>query len=409
MSTRRLRGAVPAMPLMMLAVSLLGCSAETVSELPGETLVTAPVDLRLEAQGQLKATRSQPLLVPGTQWQQRTLEWLRADGSRVEAGEVVARFSAAESALELDKALLDLQRNALARAAKQHELAATQGRVGVDLAQVSTDFSIAERYAGADLMMLSRNEILDAIQDKGFLGVKRGVLEWREDQAADRGAAELAVLDAQKATHALSADSKQKDLDALELRAPNAGVLVLTADWSGEKPKTGSTQWAGEELASLPDASSLEVEASLPQLAAQGLTAGLSVELHPVGRPDQRVESRLEWVASAAQQRGRRNPIKFVSMKAPVPADAATRHGWVPGQAFEMRIVVHRADAGLTVPNVALKSDGGVQQVFVADGDGWQPRTVTLGARGPARSVVVDGLQPGDRVLLTPGEAGSAP
>lgn len=395
------RGGIAAMLIVLLA----GCGDDPGQQLPSEQVAAAPLLLQVEAVGTLKAVKAQPLLVPGAMWQPRQLVWMKPDGSRVEAGEVVARFSASRNQLELDKALLDLRRNQLARLGKQDELAAAQGRVGVDLAQVATDMAIADRYATADFTMLARNQILDAVQDREFLGVKQGVLEWQQDQSSARGGAELAVLDAQKSTYALNAETRRQDLDALELRAPNAGVLVLSTNWSGEKARIGASMWAGNDFATLPDASALEVELSLPQLAAQGVAVGQAVELYPAGRPEQAVRSTLSWVASAAQQRGRNNPVKTVSMKVPVPADAATEHGWVPGQAFHARIILLDDAAAISVPNIALQSEGERNTLQVAAGDGWIEREVEVGARGPARTQVTAGLQAGERVLLLPAAA----
>lgn len=401
--------------LAALVLALTACGGEEQDAPPVERLARAPLELVVEAEGQLKSVKATPLLVPGQNWAQRQVEWMKPDGSRVEAGELVARFSAAQGQLELDKALLDLQRNALARGAKQDELGALQGRVDVDLAQVGSELAIAQRYADAELEMFARHQILDAIQDERFLGEKRGVLEWKRGQAGSRGQAELAVLDSQRATYDLAAGRRRDDLAALELRAPNAGVLVLTADWSGEKPKVGGMLWAGNEFASLPDASALEVELLLPQLEAQGLAAGTEVELHPAGRPEQAVRSTLSWVATAAAVKNRHSPVKYLRMKAAVPAEAAQRHAWVPGQAFRARLFVQRKDEGLSVPNVAVVNDAGRSYVDVQEGDGFTRREVTLGARGPGRSEVLAGLAAGDVVLLTPerraadGEAAAPP
>lgn len=386
----------------LLSILLIGCTSTPPDDAPVERLALAPIELVLEADGQLKSVKATPLLVPGAQWAQRQVVWMKADGSRVEAGEVVARFSAAQGELELAKALLDLQRNALSRAAKNAELGTLQGRVDVDLAQVGTDLAIAQRYAGAQLDMFARNQILDAIQDQRFLGEKRGVLNWKRDQSGSRGEAELAVLDSQRATFDLNADRRRGDLAALELLAPNAGVLVLTADWSGDKPKIGSGVWAGNEFASLPDTATLEVELVLPQLEAQGAIVGAEVELYPVGRPAQAVKSTLSWVAGAAAVRNRQSPVKYVSMKAAVPAASALQHAWVPGQAFSARIYVRRAASGLSVPNVAVVSDAGKTYVNVRAGQDSERREIKLGARGPARSEVLDGIKPGEVVLLTP-------
>lgn len=386
--------------LSLLLLGITGCSSEPAAVPAVEVVRRAPLLLSIEAQGQLKSNKSVPLLVPGEQWAQRQLVWMKADGSPVQAGELVARFSGAQSQLELSKALLDLKRNALAKQGKEDELAALEGRVAVDLAQVGTDLSIAQRYAEADLAMFARNQILDAIQDRRFLGEKQGVLEWKRGQTSERGAAEYAVLDSQRASLQVNADRRSKELDALELRAPNAGVLVLTADWSGEKAKLGATVWSGNEFASLPDPSSLEVLLTLPQPQAQGLAAGLAVELYPQGRPEQRIETTLSWVAESPQQKGRGNPVKYLSMKAAVPTEAVQRFGWVPGQAFSARIILHRAEAVLSVPNIALHADGEQRYVEVLVGDAVERRVLELGPRGPARSEVVSGLEEGERVLL---------
>jgi HlyD family secretion protein len=392
-------------PLAMAiaAIVLTACSSATLDESPVETLELAPLELVLEAEGQLKSQKATPLLVPGAQWAQRQVLWMKADGSRVKKDEVVARFSARQGELELAKALLDLQRNTLARAAKQDELGTLEGRVDVDLAQVGSELAIAQRYADADLDMFARNQILDAIQDEQFLGEKRGVLEWKRGQTDTRGSAELAVLDSQRATFDLNANRRRDDLQALELRAPNDGVLVLSADWSGEKPKVGAGVWAGNEFASLPDTQTLEVELALPQLEAQGAVVGVEVELYPIGRPEQAVRSSLSWVAAAAAVRNRQNPVKYLLMKAAVPSEDALRHAWVPGQAFSARVFVQRKEQGLSVPNVAVISEAGKTFVQLRDGDESVRREVTLGARGPARAEVLDGLDVGDVVLLTPG------
>ncbi|MCK7592382.1 efflux RND transporter periplasmic adaptor subunit [Pseudomarimonas salicorniae] len=395
----RLRGS----SALALAGLLAACSSAPDSTPAVEVLSAAPLRLALEAEGELKSAKATPLLVPGEQWSRRQLVWMKPDGSRVKAGEVVARFAADQGELELSKALLDLQRNALAKASKQVELETMQGRVDVDLAQVATDLSIATRYADADLEMFARNEILDAIQDQRFLGTKQDVLQWKRGQATERGRAELAVLDSQRASFDLNANRRRADLDALELTAPNDGVLVLSTDWSNEKPKLGASLFAGHEFATLPDPAELEIELVLPQLEAQGIEVGQAVELHPAGRPDELLRTELHWVASAPQQRGGRgNPVKSIAMKAKVPAELARERGWVPGQAFFGRIILREAESALSLPNVAVVAENGRRFVDVLDGESVKRREVKLGVRGPGRSEVIEGVEAGEAVLLVP-------
>ena len=386
--------------VLVAMLLLAACAGGTHDAAVLERASVGPAQLGVQAEGELHAAKSTPLAVPGQQWAQRQLDWMLPDGSWVKKNEVVARFSAATSKLELSDALLDLQRNALARAAKQADLGATQGQLQVDMTQVAGQLAIAQRYAHAQTDALARNTILDAVQDEHFLGVKQDVLNWREGTASKRGKAELALIDAQRASSDLTAKLRREDLAALEIRAPHAGLLVLKTDWSGDKPRIGASMWAGNTFADLPDTTNMEVEMYVPQAQAQGLKPGLTVDLSPLGVPVQKVSSKISWVAAAAAARNRQSPVKYLALKASVPADAVERYRWTPGQRFVATIVLLRSAQALTVPNIAIDSSGKAASVSVRVAGHDEKRRVTLGVRGPSRSQVLDGLHAGDEVVI---------
>ncbi len=396
-----------AMPAL-LAGALVACGPAAQPP-ASETVVRGPLVLSVVGEGELRSSRPTPLNVPGKNWAARQVTWMLPEGSLVRKGDLLARFVSPEGEQQLAQALIDLQRNALARAAKSGELDAGQGRVAVDLSQVAVQLGIAQRYAEADLGTIARNQVLDAIEDVGYLEVRQDVLEWRRDQSGVRGGAELAVLDAQRATFDMNARTRQADMDALELRAPNDGVLLLTPNWSGDKPMPGANLRAGFEFGSLPDTAAMEIEIDLPQIEAQGVQVGAAVEMHPVGRPDQRIASTLSWVASAAKVKGRESPVKYLSMRAPVPAEAVGKYGLIPGQRFQARVVLLDAPEALGVANVAIEQRDGRAWVRVREGGEYVPREVELGVRGTARSQVLSGLKPGDQVLLSAGAQVPAP
>jgi HlyD family secretion protein len=383
-----------------LAGALLLAACHPVSD--GDAIVVAvhagPVEFSVEGSGDLRATKSTPLMVPGQQWTPRQVIWMLPDGSAVSKGDLVARFSAEQSKQDLQQALIDLDRNALARANKQDELDGKSGQIGVDLAQVGGQLAIAHRYAHATLEALARNDILDAVQDENYLRVRQGILQWREAQSAGRGKAELAVLDAQRSTYDTLAKQKKADLDALELRSPYDGVVVLDRDWSDQVPHVGASLWGGNSFASIPDLAALEVQLDVPQIEAQGIQVGEEIELHPLGMPEQTVHSRLSWVAGAAQSRSRENPVKYLSVKASIPADVARRHGWKPGQSFVGKIVLLSGSDILSVPNIALRNGDSVE---IVSGGKTTQKVLKLGVRGATRTQVLDGLREGDRIVLT--------
>ncbi|MFN3965228.1 MAG: efflux RND transporter periplasmic adaptor subunit [Silanimonas lenta] len=389
-------------PVLLALLLLAACGGEAPERAVVEEVRAGPLRLSIEAQGELKAAVATRLTVPGQGWTSRQLVWMVPDGSRVAAGEVVARFSAEQTRLERDKALLGLERSRLSRLARESELALGDGRLEVDRAQVEGQLAIASRYAQAEFAAIARNVVLDAIADAEYLGEKREVLDWRRAQSAARGGAELQVLDAQRQSVEANLRVREADLDALELRAPHEGVFVLTANWTGEKPQLGAQVFAGNDFATLPDSRALEVELSLPQLEAQGLAVGLPVRLHPVGAPEQGFEAPITWVASAPRAVSRNNPVRHLAFKVAVPEDVVRQRPWVPGQAFVGRVILKEAESALSVPNLALLSENGGHAVQVLTRHGPERRAVVLGVRGPARSEVIEGLAEGERVLLTP-------
>ena len=389
--------------VVLVSVSLLTACAEKPLPAATETVSPRALVLSVQGEGDLRSEKPTPLTVPGDNWSPRQLEWMLAEGSRVKKGDLLARFSSLEGKQELDGAMIELQRNALARVAKENDLQAGRGRVEVDLSNVAVQLAIAQRYVDADLIAVSRNETLDAVEDAEFLKAKQGKLQWQRGQSGLRGSAELAVLDAQRARQQNNAARRQSDLDALELRAPNDGVVVLSTGWTGEKPMLGSTLRAGMEYGSLPDISALEVEIELPQIESQGVQVGAAVALYPLGRPDQKIASQLSWVASAAKVKNRQSPVKFLSMRARVPPADVARYQLVPGQRFSTQVFLLRAPRAISVANVAIEQRDGRYFVKVRQGGDFVPRAVELGVRGTARSQVLKGLSAGEEVLLSMG------
>ncbi len=384
----------------VLACALAACGDSDVHGPVTVTVQPGPLVIAVEAEGQLKAASSTPLMVPGPMWTQRQLAWVVPDGSRVKKGQVVARFSARQSKQNLAEAVIGMARNSLARKDKQADLVKTRGQLRVNLAQVASQLAIANRYANATDLAVARNKILDAVQDKHFLTTKQGILEWRRHQSGVRGKAELGVVDAKRATLALKVKQARDDLEALELRAPHDGIVMLKADWSGQKPHVGASFFAGRPFADLPDLDHLQVVLKVPQIQAQGIKPGLAVELHPLGAPNQRVTSKVSWVAAAASPISRKSPVKYLAVKVSLPAGAADKHGWMPGMRFAARIILIDAGSTLSVPNLALDTRGDGVRVHVDEGGKVVARKVTLGVSGSARSQVVSGLKSGDRVVL---------
>jgi HlyD family secretion protein len=385
-----------------LSLALAGCGADSQSQQPAtETLAPRAWLETLDVDGEIKAAANTPLSVPGSGWENRALVDMVADGSVVRQGQVLARFDAPRARMELSQAETELLRKALGEAGIADTAAVNRAELSADSAKVEADLGLSKRYASADLSFLARNQILDALQDVGFLNTKHDYLDWKTGQVGARSAAQRAVLLSQKDSIALTADQKRKSLAALELLAPHDGVFLLTAHWDGSKPQIGANLSAGQEFGALPDLDKLVARFSVPEGQAFGLKVGLPLRARLAGTGSD-IELKVTKVGSNATTKSRESPVKYIDFDAAIERAEVTRLGLKPGQALHATVRLVDRPSALTVPNVALVQEGAAFALFAGDGAKGVKHAVELGLRGPVRSEIKSGLAAGARIFLIP-------
>ncbi|MCH8618960.1 secretion protein HlyD [Undibacterium sp. TS12] len=388
--------------LLPLTLMLAACGTQT--EAPA--IATETFDARnwqenIIVDGEIIAAEKTPLTVPGEGWDSRILVEMIADGSLVKKGQLIARFDAPKSRMELSQAELELLRKALAEEAIQAGDASNRSSLAADTAKVQNDLRLSERYANADLAIFSRNKILDELQDSGFLKNKRGYLDWKTGQVKSRSAAEEAVLGSQKESVSLTASQHRKNLDALDLLAPHDGVFLLQANWEGDKPQIGASKRPREEFGSLPDLEHLVASFSIEEGRTFGLKTGQQVKLRLAGS-GQEIVLTISKVGNSASVLSRESPVKFITVEAAFSKEQVQQFALKPGQSVIGSISLVNEPKAMTLPNIALVQEGNNYAVYVKDGAQIRRQTVALGLRGPARSEIKSGISKGMQVVLLP-------
>jgi multidrug efflux pump subunit AcrA (membrane-fusion protein) len=387
----------------LAAALLAGCDG-ALSTAPGasETLAARAWSETLDVDGEITAATSTPLAVPGSGWSSRVLVQMVPDGSNVTKGQVVARFDAPQARAELSQADVELLRKTLAEEANRQNAAVERGILAGDRARVEGDLGLSRRYADVDLSRIfSRNEILDALADVGFLTKKRTYLDWKGGQVQARTAAQEAVLHSQRDSVAQNAAQQRKSLDALELVAPHDGIFQLAARWDGSKPQVGANQMAGEPFGTLPDLDQLVAHFSVAEGQTYGLKPGLPVRVRLAGTGTE-LDLVVTRVGSSASTISPESPVKYSDFDATIATDQAHKLGLKPGQALHGTVRLVGKASALTVPNIALVQDGSSYAVYTLDAGKSVKHKVELGQRGPVRSEIKGGLAPGARIVLLP-------
>jgi cobalt-zinc-cadmium efflux system membrane fusion protein len=73
---------------------------------------------------------------------------------------------------------------------------------------------------------------------------------------------------------------------------------------------------------------------------------------------------------------------------------------WRPGTFVTASVVFDRQAVPVVVPTDALQRVKSDSVVFVAEGEGFEPRTVTVGRMNHVQAEVTDGLKPGERYVI---------
>ncbi|MBK6408040.1 MAG: HlyD family efflux transporter periplasmic adaptor subunit [Holophagales bacterium] len=267
---RRLLAGLAVGGLVALALGAAALRPGTEAAVPLFVVKKASLGRTVRAEGILKAVEATPVRVPGNDVSLK-VGWMIEDGTAVKTGDVVVRLDPSQTV----KLLADgrAERATADRLGEKNdaESGALVANLGRDEEQARRERTTAETFQSRDPELFSRHEIIEADIDVGLATKKEhhAVSSRRERQGLATTSGELTALDGRKAQ--LKIDKAERELAALELKAPHDGIAVLKRNWRGDLPQVGQVVWSGQTLAEIPDLTKLEAEIWVLEADAGGL------------------------------------------------------------------------------------------------------------------------------------------
>jgi RND family efflux transporter MFP subunit len=206
-----------------------------------------------------------------------------------------------------------------------------------------------------------------------------------EDQARarlDAAHASLAQYNAARAGGTVAADA------LFVVRAPGDGVVARRT------AATGANVTAGTVLFHIVDAAQVHVVGQVPEAEAARMRDVSSAELEAPGRPDRVPVGPPVSVGKVIDAASRTLPVTFAfdNRAAALPV----------GQSVFLHLLLNAATPAPVVPASAVVDDAGRPIVFVQrEGETFEWRAVTIGARSGDLVQIVNGVKPGERVVTT--------
>jgi HlyD family secretion protein len=394
--------------LLLLAclAPLAGCSgtgarAESSRE-AGLTAHRGTFRQRLILSGELAAERGDSLNVPRTNAFQLTIRWLAPDGVPVKAGDPVVAFDNSQFSSDLEEKRLSASQagSDLATAKADVKTGAAERRFNVEKARADLEKAKLDAAIPKELLALREYQ-------ERQLALKRAETELAKAEEVLRS--ESRVSDTDVELKKISLDKSQREIhtseeaiEALNLKAPRDGmVLVGTHPFEGRKLQVGDSVWPGMSVATLPDLSSMMVQANLSDVDDGRIKPGMQVVCTLDAYPDTPYRGRVVDVSPVARESQRSPLLHYFPVRIALE-NVDTRH-MRPGMSVRVEVLEAETQDALLVPRAAIDFAAGGPRVLL-DAGGAAP--VRLGPCSADTCVVQSGVTEGTRLRSRDGRSG---
>ena len=188
--------------------------------------------------------------------------------------------------------------------------------------------------------------------------------------------------------------SAEVQLAFTTLRAPFSGTIAELSTEVGEYITPSPPGLPIPPVIDLLDPASMYVSAPIDEIDAERVQVGQPVRVTVDSRPDATFDAAVERVAPYVLDALEQNRTVEVEVQLDDPESAA---GVLPGTSADVEIILDSQEDTLRIPASAVAEGGGV--LVLKDGV-LQEATVRVGLRNWRFAEVLDGLMPGDRVVV---------
>lgn len=313
---------------------------------------------------------------------------LRHAGERVAAGEPILKLDMSGLAVERNTRAQQLalkgnerRRAQLAAEHKMEDLAAELRKQSLSLAFLEAKREQTEKLHRDGLA--SREALMAA---KLEADLARATLDNLEAQAANTKAAVRAELDG----IGLEVGILEREVAELDRRlaytnASSAvgGTLTFTLTEPGTRVR------AGDVLARVSDLTAFRVKATVSDIHASRVEAGMPARVHVDGAT---IDARVSTVLPAVEN----GSVSFL-----VDPEDPSHAGLRASRRVDVEVVVDRREKTLVVRRGPGIPGTGAQRLFVVRGDRAERRPVTVGLMNLDWCEIVSGASPGDELILS--------
>jgi HlyD family secretion protein len=280
-------------------------------------------------------------------------------------------------------------------------------RVKLETAKLAMESAQIERKLLENYTSPLQKAAAEAALDKAKTQIEKAL----KQNAALLLAKTQAVESAQRAVELARSDLKSKNDErlALEIRAPLAGIIMYgnpDEAWRRSEIQVGATFQPGQILMTIPNRSVMEAVINIPEADIQNVKTGQPAEITVEALANRTFRGEVFKVAEVANSGGWwSGDVKVFRVEITLKYTKELR----PGFSCDAEIVVDTIPQALYLPVQAVFRDGDKFFVYPAHFLPGKRQEVKIGRASVQYVEILEGIKPGDKVLLNPPEKPSTP
>ncbi|MCE5252233.1 efflux RND transporter periplasmic adaptor subunit [bacterium] len=353
----------------------------------------------IQERGELNSSSSVTVSVPDRVYGDVRIVRVVEDGAMVKEGDFLVQFDTSEA----ERTVTDRQNeldNALA------ELASTKASIESNMKQLDSSYKTQQySYEQAKLRFEQMKYEAESKRREQELNFKKADLALQQAQEkiesqkvidqANIAKAEVRVKQAQ-----MRRDQAQDQLDAMTLRSPKAGLVVLQEiyNWSTrtrDKVKVGDTPHRGMVLVSIPDLSVMLARTQINEVDISRVQLGQQAVITLDALPGPTFYGTITNIATLAR-RDEGSDVKVFDVDVTInEKDERLK----PGMTAQCTLVTGRISDVLYVPLESVFEKADTTVVYIKD-SGFSQRPIKVGRSNSDYIIVEDGLKEGEQVAL---------
>jgi multidrug efflux pump subunit AcrA (membrane-fusion protein) len=368
---------------------------------PTTTVRRGRVTITVTSKGELQGGNSELLVVPTTGVGDVAITHLRPTGDIVQAGDAVIEFDTTLQEYNLREADADL-------AETQQRVLQAEAEAKAALEEARWTTVNADAQVKLAELEVRKNPLLAANvarQNDISLEAARNRKAQAERDFKNRQTTADAAITMQKANEQRSKllmETAQTNISNMVLKAKTGGYVHVLGNGNGQLYydgavipdfQVGDMVRTGQTIAQIPDMSTWEVRANIPELDRGYLDVGQVVEVQPTVLAGRALKGRVKAIGGTSGYGAYRRFDCRISLDEKHPALR-------PGMSVYVTITVAAMDNVLWLPSQALFEENNRAYVYLKGPQGFVQKDVTRVRKGESQTVI-EGLPEGTEIALS--------